>query len=98
MYECKSEPCCKCCNMVSVLGYLGKAEGWALISDGLVYWTREAGAVSEGVQISVMIWACQQLKKHCPAFICWNNIREAEYQVLFIAVDIHLQYSGDLAM
>ena len=61
MYDCKSKgsrPCCKRCKMISVFGYLGKAERCALRSEYPVYLTLEAGAVTEEPQISLIIWAC----------------------------------------
>ena len=94
MYDCKSEgsqPCCNRWKTVSLLGYLGKAERCALRSEYPVQLTLEAGAVTEEPQISLIIWACQQMKEHCPAYKKGlTNIREVEYQVLVIAVDIHM--------
>ena len=97
MYDGKSEgsqPCCKRYKTISVLGYLGKAERCVLRSEHLVYLTLEAGAVTEEPQISLIIWACQQLRKHCPALKKCINDREVEHQVLFNAVNIHIIHAG----
>ena len=68
MYDGKSEgsqPCCRRCKAILVFGYLGKTGRCALRSDYSVYLTLEAGAVTEGPQISLITWACQQMKNHC---------------------------------
>ena len=54
------------CKTISVFAHLGKAERCALRSEYPVYLTLEAGAVTEEPQISLITWACQHRKKHCP--------------------------------
>ena len=78
-------------NWSQCLNIQGNPERCPLRSKYPVYLTLEAGAVTEEPPISFMVWAYQQMRKHLISIQkSLTNIREAEHQVLFIAVDIHI--------